>query len=623
MKIIDNLNIHKKITLTPIVSILFMLIISIFSYTNLLNEKETIYDLVKVKMHTVEHNSKTTALLRLINGNMYKIFNLKSAKFDTKKIILEQETLLKDLENYFNEVSKCPYVEEANKLHYANMAKIYQLYKKVALDSLEIMKFNEHVSFMLFLGSDELYNDIVKHLTKSSTISNEQSLKAYEDSMSKVSNAMVMLFILMAIALVASVALSIKVSNSIKIPLKNLQNGLLDFFKYISHEKDSVEPIKVFSHDEIGEMSKIINSHIKKTQEDMEQDSHMITNLISCVEDVNNGLLDGKIKEEPNQKELKKVKEIFNSMLENLEDKIGKDINQILKTLDDYSIYNYESSITNAKGKVEVTVNSLGTTIQKMLNENLNNGQALKEKASTLFDSVDTLEENTTKQKELVIESTFELKALTDNLHKQVVNSSLIASHSDEVNSSAEKGTTFANSTARAMDNMKRMVDEINKSIEIIDNIVVQTNILSLNASVEAVSAGDAGKGFSVVASEVRNLASQSSNASNEIKKIVNKAKDRADEGKKIVQEMIDGYKILRDNIDSTMTIISENTTIANKQDKNICNINDIVSELFKQSSKTTSIVSKTHSIADETNGIAKKIVEDVKKLNKNLEVSI
>ena len=623
MKIINNLNIHKKITITSVVSILFMIVISVFSYTNLLHEEETIYDLVKVKMHTVEHDSKTTAMIRLVNGNMYKIFNLKSAGFDTKDIKQKQIKELNDLENYLKEVINCPFVGEENKIYYEKMFKNYKIYKRVAVDSLEMMQFNEHVSFMLFLGSDEIYKNIVKLLEKSSAISNNQSLKAYEDSMNGVTTMIIMLFALIGIAIFASTLLSIKVANSIKVPLESLQNGLLEFFKYISHEKESVEPVKVFYSDEIGSMSEIINKNIKKTQKDMEKDSHMISSLITCVESVNNGYLNNKIENEPNQKELKKVKEMFNFMLENLEKKIGQDINHILQTLDDYSKYNYNSTIQNAQGRVEITINELGTTIKKMLNENLNNGKALKEKASTLFDSVDILEENTTKQKELVIESSFELKTLTDELTKQVINSSLIASHSDEVNISAEKGTTFANSTAKAMDNMIRMVDEINKSIEIIDNIVVQTNILSLNASVEAVSAGEAGKGFAVVASEVRNLASQSSNASNEIKKIVNKAKERADEGKKVVQDMIDGYKVLITNIESTMSIINDNITSSNKQETSIHNINDIVSQLFRQSSKTTDIVSKTHSIADETNGIAKKIVKDVEKLNKNLEVSI
>ncbi|WP_226809462.1 methyl-accepting chemotaxis protein, partial [Aliarcobacter butzleri] len=76
-------------------------------------------------------------------------------------------------------------------------------------------------------------------------------------------------------------------------------------------------------------------------------------------------------------------------------------------------------------------------------------------------------------------------------------------------------------------------------------NIAFQTNILSLNAAVEAATAGEAGKGFAVVAQEVRNLASRSAEAAREIKNIVENANHKANEGKLISSEMIKGYEEL------------------------------------------------------------------------------
>ncbi|MFW2579947.1 methyl-accepting chemotaxis protein, partial [Aliarcobacter butzleri] len=71
-------------------------------------------------------------------------------------------------------------------------------------------------------------------------------------------------------------------------------------------------------------------------------------------------------------------------------------------------------------------------------------------------------------------------------------------------------------------------VNLINEAIGVIDNIAFQTNILSLNAAVEAATAGEAGKGFAVVAGEVRNLASRSAEAAREIKTIVENATSKA-----------------------------------------------------------------------------------------------
>ena len=78
------------------------------------------------------------------------------------------------------------------------------------------------------------------------------------------------------------------------------------------------------------------------------------------------------------------------------------------------------------------------------------------------------------------------------------------------------------------MDEINEKVQTINESIAIIDQIAFQTNILSLNAAVEAATAGEAGKGFAVVAQEVRNLASRSAEAAKEITELVVSASIKA-----------------------------------------------------------------------------------------------
>ena len=80
---------------------------------------------------------------------------------------------------------------------------------------------------------------------------------------------------------------------------------------------------------------------------------------------------------------------------------------------------------------------------------------------------------------------------------------------------------------------------DISEAITVIDQIAFQTNILSLNAAVEAATAGEAGKGFAVVAGEVRNLANRSADAANEIKILVESAASKAKDGKNISEDMI------------------------------------------------------------------------------------
>ncbi|MFV7791471.1 methyl-accepting chemotaxis protein, partial [Aliarcobacter lanthieri] len=89
-------------------------------------------------------------------------------------------------------------------------------------------------------------------------------------------------------------------------------------------------------------------------------------------------------------------------------------------------------------------------------------------------------------------------------------------------------------------------------------NIAFQTNILSLNAAVEAATAGETGKGFAVVAGEVRNLATRSADAAKRIKSIVENATKKAYNGKSTANDMIVGYKELNKNILQTINLIEE-----------------------------------------------------------------
>jgi methyl-accepting chemotaxis protein len=152
-------------------------------------------------------------------------------------------------------------------------------------------------------------------------------------------------------------------------------------------------------------------------------------------------------------------------------------------------------------------------------------------------------------------------------------------------------------------------VRSISDTIGIIDQISFQTNILSLNAAVEAATAGEAGKGFAVVAQEVRNLASRSAEAASEIKSIVESATKKANLGKSISEEMIRGYNELNKSITETFGHIEIVQNSSKEQLQSINQINDAISDLDIQTQQNAAIATQTQEVASQTDKMAKEIV--------------
>ena len=161
------------------------------------------------------------------------------------------------------------------------------------------------------------------------------------------------------------------------------------------------------------------------------------------------------------------------------------------------------------------------------------------------------------------------------------------------------------------MEDISTQVNSINEAITIIDQIAFQTNILSLNAAVEAATAGEAGKGFAVVAQEVRNLASRSAEAAREIKAIVENATNKANNGKNIANNMIAGYKELSENISHTTNIIKDIQLASKQQLKGIEQINDAINLLDKQTQQNATVANESHEAAIITDEISKLIVSN------------
>ena len=414
------------------------------------------------------------------------------------------------------------------------------------------------------------------------------------------------------IALIIIIFLAFLIISDITKKLSIFKNGLDSFFSYLNRESSSSEKINITSNDEFGQMAKIVNKNIEKTQKSIEEDRNLIDETISVLGEFEQGDLCQRLNLNVNNPALMELKTVLNKMADNLEN----NIDNILNILEQYSNYNYLNKIPTKDLKehllkLSTGVNDLGSSITSMLVENKSNGLTLDESSNILLENVDKLNDSSTEAASSLEETAAALEEITSNIRHNTENIAKMAQFSTEVTKSATEGEDLASHTTNAMEDINTQVTSINDAITVIDQIAFQTNILSLNAAVEAATAGEAGKGFAVVAQEVRNLANRSAEAAKEIKALVENATVKANEGKNIASNMIQGYKLLNENISHTTGLIADIENASKEQLLGIEQINDAVNQLDQQTQKNAMVASEAHDIASLTDEIAKLVVSN------------
>lgn len=257
-----------------------------------------------------------------------------------------------------------------------------------------------------------------------------------------------------------------------------------------------------------------------------------------------------------------------------------------------------------AKGDLSIEINEksdediLGLALKKLVEDNNMVLSNIKESsiqltagASQVASASQALAQGSTEQASAIEQITASMediaKKTNDNASQATMADKLIC----DVKVGAESGNKQMNQMIDAMEDINKSSHSISKVIKVIDDIAFQTNILALNATVEAARAGVHGKGFAVVAEEVKNLAEKSATAANETAELIQTSIEKVESGAKLAEKTAEALTLIVEAVEKAVALIDDIAMSSNEQAIGISQIKQAimqVSEVVQNNSATS-----------------------------------
>lgn len=278
-------------------------------------------------------------------------------------------------------------------------------------------------------------------------------------------------------------------------------------------------------------------------------------------------------------------------------------INTVKKSIEEVTSGKLGVSIpefgNNCAGRLIPGINSLSSNIATLVREIRSSSQTAMTLADQLSSRSAQLSVKTEQQSASLIQTAASMEQMAASTKNNADNTRLASEQANAATLQARKGGELMGQVANNMQSITECAQQMTEIISLIDGIAFQTNILALNAAVEAARAGDHGKGFSVVAGEVRSLAHRSAEAAKNIKSLIEVTSSNVTQGVTVVSE---AEKNMHDivagsgNVSRLMDDISASTS---EQEKGISQITQALSELERVTQSNVAMVEELNGSSD------------------------
>jgi methyl-accepting chemotaxis protein len=525
-QLIMNLKMQKKLLLSPLVVMVFLVVFGIVAYVGLTSQKLAMDDVFNNRFRGYQAAAKIINDIANVHANVYKVISWTNANYEGKKVdALGKEqiaTVDKTLEDIQKILASKNITAEEKKLYQASLEQLTE-YKKPAQGVIDLSGADLNSATMFMGTADDRFQVLNKHLQDLLEFENKLSKARYDSSMSTFNKVLLVSIAVFGIAIIVSIIISVFVTRSIVAPISSTVAVIEDIAK-----GDLTKRVEVMSRDEIGEMGNHFNKFV---------------------------------------------------------DVLHDTVTQVAAS---------STRVASAAGTLDSSAEQMATGV---------------EQAASQINSVATASE--------------EMSTTSSEIAQNCV---MAAKSSEKANNAAISGEAIIQETVMVMNRINGRVkesakiikslgtrsDQIGQVVGLINDIADQTNLLALNAAIEAARAGEHGRGFAVVADEVRKLAERTTQATKEIGRTIEAMQS---ETKSAVSSMEEGVK--------EVELGTEETTKSGTALKDILKqINTVTTEVNQIAVASEEQTATTNEIANNIQQISQVMQETAKRIQDNADAS-
>ncbi|RXK02992.1 histidine kinase [Arcobacter sp. CECT 8989] len=322
MKLIKNMNIKSKL------GILFLILcisIAVLGYKSV-QVSEDNKDTLKIV------HSKSQAVLALQNKIITPLYSLR--QLNQSLVMAPNKEIRSEINKDLVEIFKRLDKDFQNvKMYSPELYEMWESYKGHILQTKEYLNegFEEGAYINVTTVSKKQFDILVEKLFSLQKESLSNATIAYSQASKKSTEVKIEVITSIALTLFFAIIIGWFITNNILKSIYKVQNGLNDFFKYLNDKKTKVNRIDIDGKDEFRQMANIINKNVSYIRTNVDQNEALIKNATKVLENIESGNLGTRLTQNTNNTSLNELKNMINSVIGNLEDKIQKEIRQRLQ----------------------------------------------------------------------------------------------------------------------------------------------------------------------------------------------------------------------------------------------------------------------------------------------------